>query len=76
MLVFAEYLRFLKITIMKRIHILFSIAVSALLAFNFAAYAQNQDTEIEQVRTELLKMIPVANDAEISLTEVEGVYQV
>ena len=61
---------------MKRIHILFSIAVSALLAFNFAAYAQNQDTEIEQVRTELLKMIPVANDAEISLTEVEGVYQV
>lgn len=41
----------------------------------FAANSKKQEAEIEKVRTELAKMIPPAETAEIIATEAKGVYR-
>lgn len=55
-----------------------SLALTGALLFSMASGAADSDKKdpnIEKVRTELSKMIPAANTAEIISTEAEGVYR-
>ena len=46
-----------------------------LTLFTSTAIGQDEASDIEAIRAELMKMIPVAGEAEIEATEVEGIYR-
>lgn len=55
----------------------FSILLAVILAISLSTltHAQDESQDVANIRAELAKMIPVAEEAEIVPTEVEGVYR-